>query len=53
MNETIPLPIEGTTEKTTAPDTLDLAERARLAVHGILGSVDPELLTMPVTGSCQ
>lgn len=30
----------------TTPDTLDLAERARLAVHGIMGSIDPELLTM-------
>jgi len=30
----------------TVPDTLDLAERARLAVHGIMGSIDPELLTM-------
>jgi len=28
------------------PDTLDMAERARLAVHGIMGSIDPELLTM-------
>jgi hypothetical protein len=46
MNETITLPIEGTAEKTTVPDTLDLAERARLAVHGIMGSIDPDLLTM-------
>jgi hypothetical protein len=46
MTETITLPIEGTTEKTTVPDTLDLAERARLAVHGIMGSIDPDLLTM-------
>ena len=28
------------------PDTIDLAERARLAVHGIMGSIDPDLLTM-------
>ena len=46
MNETNALPIEGTAEKSTAPDTLDLAERARLAVHGIMGSIDPDLLTM-------
>ncbi len=46
MNETNPLPIEGTFAETTVPDTLDLAERARLAVHGIMGSIDPELLTM-------
>jgi len=46
MNETAILPIEGTFAEATVPDTLDLAERARLAVHGIMGSVDPELLTM-------
>jgi hypothetical protein len=28
------------------PDTLDLAERARLGVHGIMGCIDPDLLTM-------
>ena len=27
------------------PDTLDLAERARLALNGILGTIDPDLLT--------
>lgn len=30
----------------TVPDTLDLADRARMAAHGITGSIDPELLTM-------
>ena len=28
------------------PDTLDLAERAALGIHGIGGCIDPELLTM-------
>ncbi len=36
----------GQTTRDTVPDTLDLAERARLAVHGIMGSIDPDLLTM-------
>ncbi|MFC1451726.1 hypothetical protein ACFLSJ_00090 [Verrucomicrobiota bacterium] len=30
----------------TVPDTLDLAERARLAVHGVTGCVDPDMLMM-------
>jgi hypothetical protein len=30
----------------TVPDTLDLAERAALAVNGIGGTIDPDLLTM-------
>jgi hypothetical protein len=30
----------------TVPDTLDLADRARLAINGIGGSIDPSLMTM-------
>ena len=30
----------------TIPDTLDLAARAALAIHGIGGSIDPDLMTM-------
>ena len=33
-------------DKDTVPDTLDLAERAALGIHGIGGCIDPELLTM-------
>ena len=38
--------IDGERYRATVPDTLDLAERASLAIHGIGGSIDPELLTM-------
>ncbi len=31
---------------TTSPDTLDLADRAALALNGIMGTIDPDLLTM-------
>lgn len=30
----------------TAPDTLDLAERAALALNGLGGNIDPDLMTM-------
>ena len=33
----------GEFEAVTLPDTLDLADNARLAVHGVLGNVDPDL----------
>jgi hypothetical protein len=36
----------GKTHPATVPDTLDLAERAALALNGIMGTIDPELLTM-------
>jgi hypothetical protein len=38
--------IPGCTSKATVPDTLDLADRARLALNGIGGSIDPESLMM-------
>ncbi|MEI7551720.1 MAG: hypothetical protein WCL24_05270 [Verrucomicrobiota bacterium] len=37
---------EGQYYETEIPDTLDLAARADLAVHGILNTIDPELMTM-------
>jgi hypothetical protein len=46
MTESISIRNTGESQQATVPDTLDLAERARLAVHGIMGSIDPELLTM-------
>ena len=32
----------GTVSEELVPDTLDLAERARLAIHGMTGPTDPE-----------
>lgn len=32
----------GACYQATVPDTLDLAERARIAIHGLAGSLDPE-----------
>ncbi|MHC4713333.1 MAG: hypothetical protein ACYTAN_08715 [Planctomycetota bacterium] len=40
------LEYRGKRQTATVPDTLDLAERARLAISGIGGSIDTELLTM-------
>ena len=36
----------GQSHLVTVPDTLDLADRAALALNGITGTIDPELLTM-------
>ncbi len=38
--------LAGTTYEATVSDTLDLADRARLALNGLGGNIDPELLTM-------
>lgn len=38
--------IKGTRYKAAVPDTLDLADRARLAINGLGGNIDPELMTM-------
>jgi hypothetical protein len=38
--------LKGTRYTTTVPDTLDLTDRAALAINGIGGSIDPELMTM-------
>jgi hypothetical protein len=35
---------DGTRSRELVPDTLDLTDNARLAVHGILSTVDPEVL---------
>lgn len=43
MNEMAIVP-SGQTARVTVPDTLDLAERLRLAVHGIMGSSDEYLI---------
>jgi hypothetical protein len=37
---------EGQFTPTLIPDTLDLSERAALAIHGMGGTIDPDLLTM-------
>src|ERR1035437_3839667 len=46
MNNTVNLSVEGTVHEATVPDTLDLANHARMAVNGMGGSIDPELMTM-------
>jgi hypothetical protein len=38
--------IKGECIDAQVPDTLDLAERARLAINGLGGNIDPELMTM-------
>jgi hypothetical protein len=40
MNDTVSLSLEGTFYDVSAPDTLDLADRARLAINGLGGKVD-------------
>jgi len=44
--ETVAASCEGERYRDTIPDTLDLADRARLAITGMGGNIDPELLTM-------
>jgi len=39
------LPINGHYYQRTIPDTLDLAERARLALNGLGGTIDTEMGT--------
>jgi hypothetical protein len=39
-------PLRGERIKTTVPDTLDLADRAALAIRGMANSIDTELMTM-------
>ena len=46
MNDTVALSLGGTVREASVPDTLDLAERARLALNGLGGNIDPDLLTM-------
>ena len=46
MNDTVSLSLEGTAYEATVPDTLDLANHARMAVNGLGGNIDPELMTM-------
>jgi len=46
MHDVTSLALEGTSHAATVPDTLELADYARLAVNGLGGSIDPELLTM-------
>ena len=44
--ETPEYSLSGKRYSTTIPDTLDLAERAALAINGIGGCIDPALKTM-------
>lgn len=46
MNDTVNRPLEGRVSESTAPDTLDLAHHARLALNGLGGNIDPGLMTM-------
>jgi hypothetical protein len=47
MNELERAPLAGERYETVAPDTLDLAERARMAINGLLGICDPNMDFMP------
>ena len=38
-----PIPYSGTRVEATVPDTLDLADRAELAINGLGGTTDPDL----------
>ncbi len=53
INEREDTVVRGETHSYTvnAPDTLDLAERARVAVNGLTGALDPELDFMPFHGA--
>jgi len=42
MNQTTILP-RGEFQTATTPDTLDLTKHASLAIHGVIGNVDPEI----------
>ncbi|MBI2502949.1 MAG: hypothetical protein HYW07_06910 [Candidatus Latescibacteria bacterium] len=46
MDDTITPTLAGARYAATVPDTLDLAERARLALNGLGGNIDPRLMTM-------
>ncbi len=46
MNDTVSTSLSGTSSEAEVPDTLDLADRARLALNGLGGNIDPELMTM-------
>ena len=46
MNDTVRLSLDGVVHEATVPDTLDLADNARLAINGLGGNIDPELMTM-------
>jgi hypothetical protein len=45
MSDTIQISYSGNRYEATVPDTLDLAARAALAINGMGGTLDPELLT--------
>ncbi|GEM_PF-3856575 len=44
MSDTIQIPYTGNRYEAAVPDTLDLADRAALAIRGMGGTLDPELL---------
>ena len=46
MIDTLSAVIRGTVREVEVPDTLDLAARGALAVNGLGGNLDPDLLTM-------
>ncbi len=46
MSEIVERACEGERYEAEVPDTVDLAERAALAINGIGGTIDPELRTM-------
>jgi hypothetical protein len=46
MNDTVNLSLAGKVHEATEPDTLNLPDRARLAIIGMGGNIDPERMTM-------
>lgn len=46
MDDTIGPTLAGARYVAAVPDTFDLAERARLALNGLGGNIDPQLMTM-------
>ena len=47
MNDDVALDYSGKRYQATIPDTLDLAERAELAINGLGGTIDPNLDYLP------
>ncbi len=47
MDRAIPFDYPGEHTRATVPDTLDLAERAALAINGFVGITDPDMDSLP------
>jgi hypothetical protein len=47
MSRAVPFDYPGTHARATVPDTIDLADRAALAINGFVGIIDPEMDSLP------